>query len=466
MSTLGVLDTRPLSELRLNDTEFAQFRKDAPPSSTYKSLVDQQSPRLKVIGFNEDTKNVLKLSNPQGEDYVEVPWSSMDSILWIAQRLEDIIHVSLHHFFLATDDGVVFKGFGELVCTVNAFKSRDQIVLTLLTHADMPTYMSSNLKTHSWWHLESDTTDSLDPLEKCNAEFHLIQPEKSKDWSAYLEQRKKAVEGFESELSQFVGEDLSAFHEHIDKGVCAALAVTDLEEDEQSVLHDTVVPLSVDGSDDGWGNVSQFDVLSRIYSPTRPKSVDVYLEYYYRTRYSSVEFFCNVWYRASTKMTPDLKTNIPRGPRAMNGFRSLVSLGLEDVPPGRRWRAIDESEWNLSPDQLRGLHALLYGTGSNGVAEKISHLALVRLLLGSVGFVLDIAEHDGEEDEQIQVAELRWEGTDKSARWLGSNIRRVCGISALEQDAHDTDNEVEEDDDEEYSDEEYDPRGRDGCSYQ
>lgn len=130
---------------------------------------------------------------------------------------------------------------------------------------------------------------------------------------------------------------------------------------------------------DGWLilQVSRFDVLSRIYSPTRPKSVDVYLEYHYRTRYSSVEFFCNVWYRANTKMTPDLKTNIPRGPRAMNGFKSLVSLGLADVPPGRRWRGIDEREWNLSAEQLEGLHGLLYGTGSDGVAEKISRVAFV-----------------------------------------------------------------------------------------
>ncbi|KAK0240392.1 BAR-domain-containing protein [Armillaria nabsnona] len=147
----------------------------------------------------------------------------------------------------------------------------------------------------------------------------------------------------------------------------------------------------------------------------------------------------------------------------MNGFKSLVSLGLADVPPGRRWRRIDEREWNLSAEQLEDLHGLLYGTGSDGVAEKISRVALVRLLLGSVGFVLDVAEHNGDKDDQIQVADLRWEGTDNSARWLGSNIRRICDISALEQDDHDTDNEVDEDEyDEEYSDEEDDFGGRDG----
>ncbi len=81
--------------------------------------------------------------------------------------------------------------------------------------------------------------------------------------------------------------------------------------------------------------------------------------------------------------------------------------------------------------------------------------------------MLDVAEHNGDKDEQIQVADLRWEGTDNSARWLGSNIRRICDISALEQDDHDTDNEVDEDEyDEQYSDEEDDFGGRDGCSHQ
>lgn len=94
-------------------------------------------------------------------------------------------------------------------------------------------------------------------------------------------------------------------------------------------------------------------------------------------------------------MSPELKTNIPRGPGAMNGFKPLVSLGLADIPPGRRWRGIHKREWNLSTEQIQDLHMLLYGTGSDGVAEKISCVALVRLL-GSVGFVLDVTERNGD----------------------------------------------------------------------
>lgn len=82
----GILDARRLSEFLLNDTEFSQFRKDALPASLHRSLIGQQSRKLRVVGFNEDTKNVLKLSNPQGNDYVEVPWSSMDSDMCFMQN--------------------------------------------------------------------------------------------------------------------------------------------------------------------------------------------------------------------------------------------------------------------------------------------------------------------------------------------------------------------------------------------
>ncbi|KAK0210502.1 hypothetical protein DFS33DRAFT_1270532 [Desarmillaria ectypa] len=289
-----------------------------------------------------------------------------------------------------TDDSVIFRSFWELVSTANAFKSRNQIggwvsssdlefsklalVPTLLAHADLPSPILGDIL---------KPTSSTDPLEKCSTAIHLIHREKSKNWSAYLDRGPKAVDGFEPELSQFAGEDLLAFREHIDEVVCAALGATSLEEDEQSVLHDTVVLLSVDGSD---GQC--------------PKSVDVYLEYYYRTQYNSVEFFCNVCYRANTKMTLDLETNIPRGP--------LPSVAGSCGRSTRQKMACNRRKGMEFVDQLHALHASLYGMGSDGILEKISRLALVRLLLGSVGFVLDIAEHDGKEAEQIQVADLRW----------------------------------------------------------
>jgi hypothetical protein len=61
---------------------------------------------------------------------------------WIAQRLEDEIKVSFHHWvmgklyldigsplaqYLATADGVIFKTFGELVCTSAAFRIKEQV---------------------------------------------------------------------------------------------------------------------------------------------------------------------------------------------------------------------------------------------------------------------------------------------------------------------------------------------------
>lgn len=67
-------------------------------------------------------------------------------------------------------------------------------------------------------------------------------------------------------MNQFAGEDLSTFHEHTDKGICTGLGTTSLEDDQQGVIHDSVVPLTVDGSDDGWGNM-------RLYGHDPSKSV-------------------------------------------------------------------------------------------------------------------------------------------------------------------------------------------------
>ncbi|KAJ6506565.1 hypothetical protein C8R45DRAFT_1090257 [Mycena sanguinolenta] len=50
--------------------------------------------------------------------------------------------------------------------------------------------------------------------------------------------------------------------------------------------HDCIVPRSAELADDGWGNVTSTELLSRIYSLTNPAAVDVY---------QSVEFFCNVY---------------------------------------------------------------------------------------------------------------------------------------------------------------------------
>ncbi|KAF7368237.1 hypothetical protein MVEN_00143800 [Mycena venus] len=476
------MDPRPMSELKLTEAEYAEYKSHSSSDTLYKRLADKDYPKLRVIGFNDDTKAVFRKCNPEGQEYIEVPWSGMDSLKWIAQRLEDEIRVALHHWYLATADGVIFKTFGELVCTSGAFRVKGQVVLTLLMPTDLSTFAASHLKQHKWKQTTAVPCASTDALEKCVAQFHLIEPRPSTTWNVYFAQRSAADKRVQDQLNEYDGQDRPAVYEMIEKAVDRVLDCVELGGEQPSV-HDCIVPLSADLADDGWGNVASAELLSRVYSPTNPAAVDVYLEYHYRTRYHSVEFFCNVYYCAQPSITETkLTLSTPRGPSKMNGFRPLLQMGLADMPPGRRWRAIEERTFDLSQAQARSLHRMLFGEASAsgsesdsttglGLAEKISVREMIELLLASVGISFYTAFDPDDEDDvdSFKMWGLRWEGLDGSARWLGRNIRSVSGCAPMNDDNKDSDKEEGDydEDEDEYSDEdEAFGRGRGDCHHQ
>ncbi|KAJ7760850.1 hypothetical protein DFH07DRAFT_815999 [Mycena maculata] len=443
------MDTRPMSELHLTEAEYAEYKTHSAHDTMYKEMADKEDQKLRVVGFNGDTKAVFRTCNPEGHEYIEVPWSSMDSVKWIAQRVEDQIRVALHHWFLATADGVIFKTFGELVASYAAFRVKEQVVLTLLMPTDLAEFSAFHLKQHTWKQTSAGAATSSSDLAKCVAEFHLINPDATSAWSAYLAQRKAADTRVERNLAGYEGEDRPLIYEKIEEAVDDVLACTNLEEldvgDAVASVHDCVVPLSANLADDGWGNVSSAEILSRIYSPSSPAAVDVYLEYHYRTRYESVEFYCNVYYRIHASITDTkLDLSTPRGPRKMNGFRSFFEMGLADVPPGRRWRAIDKRTFGVSDAQVRTLHRTLFGR----LEEKIDPQATLRLLLASVGISFFVASGSGDVDDGdcFEMGELRWEGIEGNERWLGRNIRRVARSAAMEPHTELVDTVVDEGD--------------------
>ncbi|KAJ7487230.1 hypothetical protein B0H11DRAFT_2014891 [Mycena galericulata] len=480
------LDPRPMSELHLTEAEYAEYKSHSASDTMYKELADNdRSPKLRVIGFNDDTKAVFRTCNSDGHDYIEVPWSSMDSVKWIAQRVEDKIRVALHHWYLATADGVIFKTFGELVCTTAAFRVKGQVVLTLLMPTDLSAFAASHLKQHKWKQTTPSPCTSSNALEKCVAEFHLIDAKPSTAWDAYLVQRRAADKSVEDDLNGFEGEDRPAVYEKIEEAIddvvsCIALG------DAAPALHDCIVPLSADLADDGWGNVSSAEILSRIYSPTNPAAIDVSLEYHYRTRYSSVEFYCNIYYRVHPSITErKLVLSTPQGPRKMNGFRPLLEMGLADMPPGRRWRAIEERAFNLSQAQARTLHRILFGEAAMadsdaapaGLGGKIDVREMMELLLASVGisFYAAIDPDDEEDEDAFTMGDLRWEGIEGSERWLGRHIRSVAGCAPMPRDGEesdkaeaDDDEDDEDEDEDEWSDEDESPGGGAGpdCRHQ
>ncbi|KAG6913631.1 hypothetical protein DXG01_005489 [Tephrocybe rancida] len=460
----GPPDLRPLSVLRLTDTEWIQYRKDSGRGDTYKLFDREGWPKIRVVGFNDDTKSVLGACEPVGEEYIEVNWSVMDSLLFIGQRIEDQIHVALHHWVLATSDGVVFKSFGELVGQSSAFKTNEKIVLTLLVPSDLPEFLNSHMKEHTWNRLTPETTTSSNPLKKAKAEFHLIDPEASPNWKAYLDQRHKDNERVAEGLEDYMGEDLPFMYEKIEQAVDDVLLCTDLSEDERQKMHDCVVPLLPDVQDDGWGNVRSAGVLSRIYSAARPAAVDVYMRYHYRTRYESVEFFCNVYYRAHASVAKELKSSVPQSKKKLNGFKSLLEMGLKDLPPGRRWRAIEERSFDIDQAQVVGLHHILFGSqaakrqgveegGEKHLSEKFGKADMLELMLAAVGVAFTTAREE-EDDDGYDMGEMTWEGLQGSERWLGRNIRRVCGIEPMVGDDKDSEDEGAQDEDEDEDEDE------------
>jgi hypothetical protein len=124
-------------------------------------------------------------------------------------------------------------------------------------------------------------------------------------WNAYFAQPSAADKCVQDQLNEYEGQDRPAVYKKIEKAVYRVLDHLELGDGEPSV-HDCIVPLSADLADDGWGNVrplyrffprsepkppqvASAELISRIYSPTNPAAVGVYLEYHYRTRYQSVE---------------------------------------------------------------------------------------------------------------------------------------------------------------------------------
>ncbi|KAJ7737758.1 hypothetical protein B0H16DRAFT_1571727 [Mycena metata] len=452
------MDTRPMSELHLTEAEYAEYKTHYASDTMYKTVYGR-SRNLRVIGFNEDTKGVFRTCNPDGHDYVEVPWSDMDSVKWIAQRIEDKIRVAFHHWYLATADGVVFKTFGELVGSTAAFQVPGQVVLTLLMPTDLATFAATHLKQHKWKKTTAAPCTSRGELEKCVAEFHLIDAQPSPGWAMYRGQRKAADKYIEEALEHYAGDERPQIYDKIEAAVADVLELTDLG-DQEDAIHDCIVPLSVELGDDGWGNVSHAEVFSRVYSPTKPTAVDVYLEYHYRTRYESVEFYCNVYYRLEPINDTKLNLRMPLGPNKMNGFYPVFEMGLADIPPGRRWRAIDERTFGISTTQTRALHSILFGdtsgSDSEGLADKISVREMLELLLASVGISFYAASDPNDEDDQDEfiMGDLRWEGLEGSERWLGRKIRSVAGDAPMNNDEESEDGNPDDDDDDEYDSDE------------
>ncbi|KAJ7443182.1 hypothetical protein B0H11DRAFT_469184 [Mycena galericulata] len=280
---------------------------------------------------------------------------------------------------------------------------------------------------------------SLDHLAKCIADFSLVDAKPSESWEAYFAQRHTATlhysgdsDGGDSENSSdsengdsddsdgtevaSVGDGHGPIYNMMDFAVDQVLVSTKLEDAVYDVIRDAIFVLYHRVQDDGDLNVRSASVLSRIFSPTNPTAIDVYLDYHHRTRTSSVEYSCSIYFRVHDPVSGTrLARSTPDGRRKMHGFRPLLQMGLKDMPPGPRWRAVEQRKFNVSAAQARTLHRVLFG--SAGLVEKISVKETMLLLLASVGIALHVAESTRSDSDRLMPDDLHWDGrSNRDAR--------------------------------------------------
>ena len=122
-----------------------------------------------------------------------------------------------------------------------------------------------------------------------------------------------------------------------------------------------------------------------------------------------------------------------------DGWDLVFTLTSTD-PDSDMWHSINERHWALQRPGVDHVHRMLFG--DENLADQVSRLDTVRLLLASVGIVLGVAtQHDDshcqgldfeacqsdERDEQNPGGQwaITWD-VDECVHWFGRHIRAVC----------------------------------------
>lgn len=210
------------------------------------------------------------------------------------------------------------------------------------------------------------------------------------------------------------------------------------------------------------------DVMSCLYSPTHPSSVDVYFAYHRITHLEFIEFDCRLMYRLHAPLLPsDRSLNVPApntAPRAgVDGWRLMFEVGFADLPPSdEEWKPVDQTEWGLTTSDLDAIRIALFGAPPS-TWDGVGNLDVVRLLMAAVGIPFGVATEEDDEDtdgqDPAEVGTILWELDHE--QWIALNIRKVCGVP-LERDAswkprvpvieYESESEEEEDDGDESDD--------------
>ncbi|KAI0319567.1 hypothetical protein OF83DRAFT_1170117 [Amylostereum chailletii] len=241
----GAIAAKPqgktFEDLRISQADYERLTAGRESSHSALSFGDRLASgphgrAMKVSGFSDDVKAVLQAaSGINGQDYVEVQWSDMDSVLFVMQRLEKVVRVPMRFWYH-------WCSLVEVSFTLQGISSEAWNILdvTLIASWDVEEFASQNLKTHTWKHNPPVIPDVLptNPREKAQVLFNMIDPTDSPYWPDYITHRQKADEIMEDSMEGMYGED-------------------DLKDNEAETIADGVCVMMSDvtdsgGDGDGW----------------------------------------------------------------------------------------------------------------------------------------------------------------------------------------------------------------------
>ncbi|THH10769.1 hypothetical protein EW146_g8266 [Bondarzewia mesenterica] len=438
-----ISEGQKFKDLRLSLTDYERLKSSSPsylPSPADRPITGENRPMLKVVAVSADVKEVFKeVKGSDDQDWIELPFSMLDSVLWVMQRLERILRIPMKYWVL-TGGGIIYSP-GYLVMSLEHFRQAHTIEVTLLPVWDVEEFASMNLKTHTWKHAPPNPPAELpsEPRERANVLFSLIDPIGSPHWNDYITHREAAEKLTQGMMEDMEGEDMALYTSKLKEAVEVALVdEADLKEGEWEKIADGVSLVTVDVQDDGDFEVRDADVIARIHSPNSPQSVDVHFSYHHRTRWSSVEWLYSLGYRINPQPVKCVRAyrdyDVDRA-HCSQGWRPFGWFYLDD-------RDSERSACPITRTDLQRVHDALFGTAEAGkLGERVSLRTTAKLILASVGIPFEIARDqeeaaEGENDGYMGSygssisLELKSEKPGISA----AHLRKICGINPLPND--------------------------------
>ncbi|OBZ72064.1 hypothetical protein A0H81_07836 [Grifola frondosa] len=195
MPSTALSISRPMgfASLRLTQKQYVDWKEREPIDIPNRAGDIDTVFRVRVVGFKEDARAVIRGSNTEGGDFLEVPWCLYDNVLCSMGRLEEKLRIPIMYWRLA-GDGMMLPPttITHIHSFHSLFKEKHIADLRLVPMIALDEYLSQNEKIHGWRVLGYYNADSNCPRQQAHAVFNLIEPVESPSWPVYIQQRKAA----------------------------------------------------------------------------------------------------------------------------------------------------------------------------------------------------------------------------------------------------------------------------------